>query len=49
MMKFNYDEIFGLDVVEAMKSDTQVIAMNRGSMPELIRDKETRYLVNSVE
>jgi glycosyltransferase involved in cell wall biosynthesis len=37
----NYDEAFGLDVVEAMKSGTQVIAMNRGSMSELIRDKET--------
>ena len=45
----NYDEAFGLGVVEAMASGTPVIAMNRGSMPELIRNKETGFLVNSVE
>ncbi|MGA9187688.1 MAG: glycosyltransferase [Methanosarcina sp.] len=45
----NYDEAFGLGVVEAMASGTPVIAMNRGSMPELIMDKETGFLVNSVE
>ena len=45
----NYDEAFGLGVVEAMASGTPVIAMNRGSMPELIRDGETGFLVNSVE
>ncbi len=45
----NYDEAFGLGVVEAMASGTPVIAMNRGSMPELIRDGETGFLVNNVE
>ncbi len=45
----NYEEAFGLGVVEAMASGTPVIAMNRGSMPELIMDKETGFLVNSVE
>ena len=45
----NFDEAFGLGVVEAMASGTPVIAMNRGSMPELIRDGETGFLVNSVE
>ena len=45
----NYEEPFGLSVVEAMASGTPVIAMNRGSMPELIRDKETGFLINSVE
>ncbi len=45
----NYDEAFGLGVVEAMASGTPVIAMNRGSMAELIRDGETGFLVNSVE
>jgi|GEM_PF-2014942 len=38
----NYDEAFGLDVVEAMESGIQVIAMNRVSMPELILDGETK-------
>ena len=45
----NHDEVLGLDVVEAMASGTPVIAMNRGSMPELIRDGETGFLVNSVD
>lgn len=45
----NYDEAFGLDLVEAMESGTQVIAMNRGSMPELILDRETEFLVKSVD
>ena len=45
----NHDEAFGLDVVEAMASGTPVIAMNRGSMPELIRDGETGFLVNSID
>jgi glycosyltransferase involved in cell wall biosynthesis len=45
----NHDEVLGLDVVEAMASGTPVIAMNRGSMPELIRDGETGFLVNSID
>jgi mannose-6-phosphate isomerase-like protein (cupin superfamily) len=45
----NYDEAFGLGVVEAMASRTPVIAMNRGSMPELIKEGETGFLVNSVD
>jgi mannose-6-phosphate isomerase-like protein (cupin superfamily) len=36
-------------VVEAMASGTPVIAKNRGSMPELIREGETGFLVSSVE
>ena len=49
MHMINFDEAFGLSVIEAMASGTPVIAMNRGSMPELIRDGETGYLVNNVE
>ncbi|MDY9925954.1 glycosyltransferase [Methanosarcina sp.] len=45
----NYDEPFGLGVIEAMASGTPVIAMNRGSMPELISNGETGFLVNSVD
>lgn len=45
----NYDEAFGIGVVEAMASGTPVIAMNRGSMPELIRNGETGFLVNSID
>jgi len=45
----NYDEAFGIGVVEAMASGTPVIAMNRGSMPELIRNGETGFLVSNID
>lgn len=45
----NFDEPFGLSVVEAMACGTPVIAINRGSMPELIDDGVTGFLVDSVE
>lgn len=45
----NFDEPFGLSVIEAMACGTPVIAMNRGSMPELIEHGINGYLVNSVE
>jgi len=43
----NFDEPFGLSVVEAMACGTPVIATNRGSMPELIDHGLTGFLVNS--
>jgi glycosyltransferase involved in cell wall biosynthesis len=45
----NFDEPFGLSVAEAMACGTPVIAFNRGSMPELIRDGVNGYLVSTVE
>jgi glycosyltransferase involved in cell wall biosynthesis len=45
----NFDEPFGLSVVEALASGTPVIASNRGSMPELIDHGVTGFLVNSVD
>jgi glycosyltransferase involved in cell wall biosynthesis len=42
-------EPFGLVVIEAMACGTPVIAFNRGSMPELIKDGETGFLVDSIE
>jgi glycosyltransferase involved in cell wall biosynthesis len=44
-----FDEPFGLSVAEAMCCGTPVIAFSRGSMPELIVDGETGWLVNSIE
>ena len=44
----SFNEPFGLSVAEAMLCGTPVIAFNRGSMPELINDKETGFLVNNV-
>jgi glycosyltransferase involved in cell wall biosynthesis len=40
-----FDEPFGLSVVEAMACGTPVIAHPRGSMPELVTDGETGFLV----
>lgn len=45
----NFDEPFGLSVVEAMACGTPVIATRRGSMPELTEDGATGFLVDSVE
>ena len=45
----NFDEPFGLSVVEALACGTPVIACNRGSMPELIDDGVTGFLVNNVD
>jgi glycosyltransferase involved in cell wall biosynthesis len=44
----NFNEPFGLSVVEAMACGTPVIAFNRGSMPELIKDGVNGYLVDSI-
>ena len=45
----NFNEPFGLSVIEAMACGSPVIAFARGSMPELIRHGENGYLVGSVE
>jgi len=45
----NFDEPFGLSVVEAMACGTPVIAIDRGSMRELICDGRTGFLVADEE
>jgi glycosyltransferase involved in cell wall biosynthesis len=44
-----FDEPYGYSVVEAMACGTPVIAFNRGSMPELIADGSTGFLVEDVD
>ena len=44
----NFDEPFGLSVIEAMACGTPVIATNRGAMPELIAHGRTGFLINSI-
>lgn len=45
----NFEEPFGLSVVEALACGTPVIASRRGSMPELIDHGVTGFLVDSTE
>jgi glycosyltransferase involved in cell wall biosynthesis len=45
----NFDEPFGLSVIEAMACGTPVIARNRGSMRELIDHGVTGFLVDDLD
>jgi glycosyltransferase involved in cell wall biosynthesis len=42
----NFDEPFGLSVIESMACGTPVVAFNRGSMTELINDGKNGFLVS---
>ncbi len=42
-----WEEPFGLMFIEAMASGTPVVAFARGSAPEVIKDGETGFIVNS--
>jgi glycosyltransferase involved in cell wall biosynthesis len=45
----NFDEPFGLSVIEALACGAPVIAFNRGSMPELIDHGVTGFLVDTLD
>lgn len=45
----DWPEPFGLFMVEAMACGTPVIAFNRGSVPEVVVDGETGYVVDTPE
>jgi glycosyltransferase involved in cell wall biosynthesis len=44
-----YDEAFGLTMVEAMACGCPVIAVRRGSVPEVVADGETGFVVDDVD
>jgi glycosyltransferase involved in cell wall biosynthesis len=44
-----YDEAFGLTMVEAMACGCPVIAVRRGSVPELVVDGKTGFIVDDVD
>ncbi|MCB2168977.1 MAG: glycosyltransferase family 4 protein [Deltaproteobacteria bacterium] len=44
-----FDEPFGLSVIESMACGTPVIAFNRGSMPELIETGKNGFLVDNMD
>jgi glycosyltransferase involved in cell wall biosynthesis len=48
LVPIQWEEAFGLTTIEAMACGTPAIAISRGSMPEIIQDGKTGYLVKSV-
>jgi glycosyltransferase involved in cell wall biosynthesis len=49
LMPIDWDEPFGLNMIEAMLVGTPVIAFRRGSVPEVVEEGVTGYIVDSVE
>ncbi len=48
-MPIDWPEPFGLVMIEAMACGTPVIAFNRGSVPEIVEDGLTGFIVEAVE
>ena len=49
LFPIDWEEPFGLVMLEAMASGTPVVAYKRGSVPEIIRDGKTGFVVESYE
>lgn len=49
LFPINWSEPFGIVMIEAMACGTPVIAFNAGSVPEIIDDKQSGFIVSSVE
>lgn len=49
LFPINWPEPFGLVMIEAMACGTPVIAFNHGSVPEVVDDGITGFVVNSVQ
>lgn len=45
----NFAEPFGLSVIEALATGTPVVALNKGSMPEIIDHGKTGFIANSLD
>lgn len=49
LMPINWEEPFGMVTIESLACGTPVIAFARGALPEVIRDGETGFLVDTVD
>ena len=47
LFPIKWEEPFGMVLIEAMACGTPVVAYARGSVPEIIKDGETGFIVNS--
>lgn len=45
----DFSEPFGLSMIEAMACGTPVIAFSRGSVPEIVKDGETGFIVKDID
>lgn len=48
LMPLKWEEPFGLTMIEAMACGTPVIAFKRGSAPEVVKDKKTGFVVETI-
>lgn len=49
LLPIQWEEPFGLVIIEALATGTPVVAYARGSIPEIMKDGETGFLVNPSE
>lgn len=49
LFPIDWPEPFGLAMIESMACGTPVIAFNRGSVPEIMKDGVSGYIVNSID
>ncbi len=49
LFPIQWGEPFGLVLVESMACGTPVLALNRGSVPEIILDRETGFIADSID
>lgn len=47
LFPLRWEEPFGLTLIESMACGTPIVAYARGSIPEIVKDGETGFLVNS--
>ena len=49
LFPIRWGEPFGMVLIESMASGTPVLAFGKGSVPEIVRDGETGFIVDSVD